>query len=180
MAIRTAPQGLGLIEVMVALALMATLVSLAVPALNAWLQRHRLAGVSAELVTDLQYARSEAVRRQISMRVEFNATTDGSCYFIHTGTGNACQCDPAGTTTCSAPAEVLKTVFRPAAEGVSVTVNHDLPLIFGVRHGTVTPGATISVASSAGTVVQHKINMMGRVRLCTVGEAALGHEACSP
>lgn len=180
MATRSALKGISLVEVLVVLTILGILASLAAPGWTAWLQRQRVAGVSTELVTDLQYARSEAVMRRLNTRIEFAILPEGTCYIIHTGSDHACRCEAGGSPTCTPPAQALRTVFRPAAEGVSVTLNHTDPMIFSSRQGTLTPGGTISVSHPNGTVIRHKLNMLGRVQRCTVGEAALGHSACPP
>ncbi|MDB6002593.1 MAG: fimbrial assembly protein, partial [Rhizobacter sp.] len=66
-------------------------------------------GVSSELATDLRYVRSEALARQIGVRLSLQSSSTGSCYVVHTGTAAGCRCLEPGGTHCDEGAEELKT-----------------------------------------------------------------------
>ena len=72
---RAGARGFTLVELMVGLAVLAVLVSVTVPSLSGIFNRMRLTGVANELAFDLQYARSEAVRRRAGVLLQ--PTTDG-------------------------------------------------------------------------------------------------------
>jgi type IV fimbrial biogenesis protein FimT len=59
-------QGFTLIELLTSLMVAGILVSIAVPAFNSFLQNDRMTGQANSLVTSLNYARSEAVKRASS------------------------------------------------------------------------------------------------------------------
>ena len=176
MGIRDAESGFTLVEMMVVLVVLGLLTLMAVPAWGEAVQRRRLAGISAELLTDLQYLRSAAVARNANLRIRFQQTAGGSCYVLHTGSTNSCTCSSSGTS-CTASAEALKTVFHPASDGVILTSNSS-SLLYSARLGTVTPTATLRLTGSFGITISHIVNLMGRVRTCTEDSAALGHPAC--
>lgn len=67
--------GFSLVELMVALSVLAVLITLAVPSLTAVINNNRLAAQANEVVTSLQLARSEAVR--LNQTVTVCRTTDG-------------------------------------------------------------------------------------------------------
>ena len=120
--------GLTVIELMVAVAVVAVLAALAAPSLREFLARQRVAAVNAELVTDLKFARSEAVARNREVYVSFRtAPRAGSppmtCYTIHTlGVVGSCDCRKAPGTACSNVAEVfeIKTVQVLSTTNVSL------------------------------------------------------------
>ncbi len=74
-ASRQSALGFTLIELMVTIAVMAIIASIAMPAMQGIIRANRLSAASTELVTALQLARGEAVRR--NARVTVCATNDG-------------------------------------------------------------------------------------------------------
>lgn len=64
-------RGVTLIELMLGIALLGIIATLALPSFTAFLDRSRLQGAVQALDADLQWARSEAVKRNAVIRVEF-------------------------------------------------------------------------------------------------------------
>lgn len=64
-------KGFTLIETMVIVALIGVLAGLTIPSFANYLQRQKVIGARAELMTDLQYARSIAIARRTTFRVDF-------------------------------------------------------------------------------------------------------------
>jgi prepilin-type N-terminal cleavage/methylation domain-containing protein len=71
-AVATDRKGFTLPEVLIALAILAILVSLAAPGMAGMMDRHRVATASRQLITDLQYAKTRAVTENTSYRVNFD------------------------------------------------------------------------------------------------------------
>lgn len=65
--------GFTLIELMATVAVAAILLGLAVPSLTSTLGRARLEGVANELSVDVQYARSESIRRRATVTLGVDA-----------------------------------------------------------------------------------------------------------
>jgi type IV fimbrial biogenesis protein FimT len=172
-----APQrGVTLVEMATVTAVAAVLVGTVVPSFQQAQQRRQLEGVAAQLETDLQLARSEAVARNESVRVAFVNDASGSCYVLHTGPAGGCRCDGAGTTTCTDAAQALRSV--PLAAGHPVQLeSRTASMLFDAVKGTVTPTATVRVRSPAGDLRQ-VVNVMGRIRTCSPGGALAGYRPC--
>lgn len=75
--------GFSLIELMITIAVLAILVALAAPSFTAMINANRITGQTNELISSLQLARMEAVRRNEAVRV--CRTTDGATCSATTG-----------------------------------------------------------------------------------------------
>lgn len=152
-------------------------VGVTVPGLQSLFDARRLGGTAAQLATDIQFARSEAVARNRAVRLSFYASAGSTCYVIHTGLAAQCDCTAAGPAVCGDGAEQMKTVQLPAAERVSLQANV-ASVLFDPLHGTSTPTGTLRLIGPGGREVQHVINIMGRVRSCSPLGAVTGYRAC--
>jgi type IV fimbrial biogenesis protein FimT len=185
-------RGLTVIELMVVVAVAALLAALATPSLRGMLARQRVAAVNAELVTDLQYARSEAVARNREVYVSFRtAPREGSppmsCYTVHTlGTVGTCDCrKPPGAACQNVEGLVeIKTVQVLASTEVSLlppggTGNRigfvgaqGLASWLGNRptdadYSTAWQDFTVGVESSISGKLRTTVGITGRPQVCS-------------
>lgn len=169
-------RGVTLIESLVVLTIGAIVLGATVPSFEQARERRQLDGIAAQLETDLQYARSLAVARDVTVRVSFGAISDASCYVVHTGAAGACQCSGTETPTCTAGTQMLQHTAWTSETPVRLQANAR-SIAFDASRGTVTPTATIKLQGAHGAVHQI-INIMGRVRTCSPAPALPGHRAC--
>ena len=159
--------GFTLVEAAVTLAILAVLASGAAPSFHRLIERQRLAGLAAQLATDVQFVRSEAVLRNEALRLSFYSAVWGACYVVHSGARNQCSCTAASAeATCVADAAQIKTVIVPTSAGASVQANVS-SILFDPLHGTSTPTGTLRVVSPAAGSIHHVVNVLGRVRTCS-------------
>jgi type IV fimbrial biogenesis protein FimT len=171
-------RGFTLIEAGTTVLILATLATLAIPGFERFIQRRQVDGAAAELATDLQHVRSEAVARNRQMQVSFSTLADSnSCYVVHTGRPNACACEADGRTACQVGAEPIKTVVPSAGRRVSLRTNVRY-MLYDPMYGTTSPGATLRVTGADGRAVHVVVNMMGRVSTCSPNAALTGYRAC--
>ena len=90
---RTAQAGFTMMELLIGIAVLAILTTLAVPAFNQFIQNNRLAGQANEVVGALQFARSEALKR--GTWAELCASTDQSSCGGNMDDGWIVHVDPA-------------------------------------------------------------------------------------
>jgi type IV fimbrial biogenesis protein FimT len=173
-----AARGFTLIELMVVVALGAILLSLAAPSFMNFLAKKRVEGVMAELVTDLQYARSEAVQRNAIVRV----ISGTSCYAVHVaGSTAATSCTSLGTGAVN-----LKTVQLTSAStvGPAFTSNNSKAFIeFDPVRGMAIDAAAadasgyfdVTSPSSLGDwQLRAIVTKVGRVRTCSPNGSVAG------
>jgi prepilin-type N-terminal cleavage/methylation domain-containing protein len=122
-------RGLTMVEMMVVVAIAAVILTLTAPSMRDFLARQRVAAINAELVTDLQLARSEAIARNDEVCVTFRADhSELTCYTVHTlGIFGQCDCrKPIGTAclksdgTAIPGAIEVKTVQVPRSTSVTL------------------------------------------------------------
>jgi prepilin-type N-terminal cleavage/methylation domain-containing protein len=127
-------RGFTLIEALVTLAIVAVLTMIAIPSLTNWIAVQRVKAVAAELVTDLRFAKGEAIKRNQRVAIEFmNVAGNQSCYSVHTAPVAAlsCSCTQGEGFSCdqdnnpalpnfSTLLVELKTVSSPATSNISI------------------------------------------------------------
>ncbi|OGA35991.1 MAG: hypothetical protein A3F75_09760 [Betaproteobacteria bacterium RIFCSPLOWO2_12_FULL_64_23] len=93
-----------LIELMVGLAIVAALFSLAAPSFSNWIQNTHIRTAAEAIQNGLMLARAEAVRRNALVRFQLTDTLDNSCVLSTTGTNWVIsQDDPTGACASAIP-----------------------------------------------------------------------------
>ena len=198
------PHGLTVIEMMVTVMVLAVILALAVPSLRDFMARQRVKAVNAELVTDLQFARTEAVARNREVYVTFRMDDRAgeppmTCYTVHTlGTVGGCDCRKPIGTACDAVPELveLKTVqllrdttatfAAPAwpanrvgfskTRGLSFWNGHDATSASYVADWVDFP---INVESSIAGRLRTSVHITGRPQVCSPDASISGVTRCA-
>lgn len=170
-------QGFTLVETAVVLALISLALSIAVPGFGAVHERQRLRGAAAELASDLQWMRSQAIARNELLRLSVYSVDGGSCTVVHTGMRTDCRCERHGTAVCDGAAQALKTSHWKTREKISVQANVT-SMAFDPVQGTVSPTGSIRIVDSHGAGITHVVNILGRIRSCSPAAAVSGFPAC--
>lgn len=166
-------QGVTLIELMVAVAVVAILAMVAAPALGDFILKARVRGAAEALWNDLTYARSESVLRNQTITVSITSGASW-CYGLNaTGT---CDCGTAGS--CS-----IKTVSVSAFQGTALASNFTALTFDGVQGVISGTGGTIGTDS---VLLGNAIGQAGvkplpvSLKLCSPAESAnaVGYPSC--
>ena len=112
-----------LVELLIAIAVVGVLLTLAAPSFRDFILLQRLKSVNAQLVTDLQFARSEAAARAAPVNVWIRPVGGGSpfsCYILFTDRttqiSTACDCRRAEGERCSiVEAREIRSVLIPSS-----------------------------------------------------------------
>ena len=119
-------RGFTLIELLIVVAVVGVLALLAGPSFRDMIVMQRLRGINAQLITDLQFARTEAVARGRHARLYFNSDTAQTCYTIYVAesTGLArCDCTRGAGAACTAVGTTeVRTVSAPRSGQVLIEV----------------------------------------------------------
>ncbi len=169
--------GITLLELAIVVVVTAIVAAGAAPGLAGFVETRRLDGAATRLATDLQWARSEALARNASLRVSFRAHAAATCWIVHTGAAAQCDCPGPGPAVCSGDATEIKTVQLPATERIALLANVG-SIAFDPLHGTSTPTGTLRLVAPNGRAIHHVVNVMGRVRSCSPSGTVAGYRPC--
>lgn len=147
-----AARGLTLLELIIALAVLAVLSSLALPSMGRQIERHRLLAAAETLAADLAEARFEAARRGTSLHLEPRAGSDW-CWTV-TGVPG-CHC--AAPAACQ-----LKTVRAADHRGVQLLAAQAVRFDADGR-ADMPIGATLE---AGGERLRVELGALGRSRIC--------------
>ncbi len=169
--------GVSLVDQMLTLGIVSVALGLAIPNFNSLRERRSLEGAAGQLESELQHARSLAVERNQAIRFTFETTPSGMCYVVHTGGPKDCHCATAGSATCTPGTEVFRHALADD-KGLVAVKSNSRSFAFDPTGGTVTPTATLELRNRRGDALRLIVNIMGRIRSCSVGGALVGMPAC--
>lgn len=172
-------RGITLVEAMSTLAIVSIALGSALPHFGSLRQRAALSGAAAQIETDVQFARSQAVALNRTVHLSLREVAGRTCYMVHTGAAADCSCGEAGQgeARCGGGAELLRSVTLNANEDVQLR-SATRSLTFDPVKGTVTPTATLRVEARDGRAIHQVVNLLGRVRSCTPRGGVPGERAC--
>jgi type IV fimbrial biogenesis protein FimT len=178
-----AARGLTLVELMIGLAFLGVLMALAAPSLRATMAAQRIRAINAEMVTDIQFARSEAVRLNRPVIMTFGEDEYGSCYTLYLReVAGYCQCTRGVGRACRGGPTEIKTQSLKGLEaakiiGESDTQTHDIA--FDARQGLPNHSSfVIDVTSQIRGRLRTQIGPTGRISVCSPDASVSGMPAC--
>lgn len=182
-------RGFTIVELMVVVVVAAVLLSLAVPSLREFMARQRVKAINAELVTDVQFARSESVARKLRVLIAFRTDNDQlTCYTIETVpvttfAGPRCDCTKPLGTACDGMADIVELKTVQVLRTTTVTLQPpDAPanyVLFEEHQGQATPdNFQVTVASSISGKLRMATNALGRPQVCSPDGSIGGVPGC--
>lgn len=157
-------RGLTLLELMIGLAVLAVVASLALPSFAGMAGRGKLKAVAETLAADLAEARFEAARRGLPLHVEFSPGADW-CWSVATTTGCAC----GERQACQ-----LKAVHGHDHAGIELLQSGNTRL-----DATGLAVATQSLFQSArGERLRVDVSATGRASICAPAGKLAGYPDC--
>jgi len=165
--------GFTLVELMVTIAIVGILASMAVPSFSKMIERNRLKEVAEGLKSDLMFARTESIKRNQNIFVNRVTGNNGTWFYGF----NTSACDSSEATTTEADFCTAKRVLGSNYSQTNL-ISQSGPTTFSFRRGTANAGYTCF--STTNYRLRVKISNTGRITVCTnTGSAAvIGYESC--
>ncbi len=177
-------RGFTLIELLVVVTLAVIVLTLAGPSVRELLATQRVRSINAELITDLQYARSEAVRRNRPLLVQFSNNADLTCYVMYTEAAiGRCDCLRGAGRACTGGYEEVKTVQVSRKLDVSLAASSGAATIvsFEPLAGDSRPGDfRVDVGSGIRGTLRTSVNATGRPATCSPDGSIKQVPKCDP
>ena len=167
--------GFTLVELMIVIAIAGILVVIAAPSYRDMLERNRIKQVAEALKSDLQFARTQAIKLSDDITVDKDTGTDGDwCYGFDTSDID-CDCeetDPGDSEYCS-----LKRITGTSF-GLTDLSSTSGDTTFSFRRGTANSGNTCF--STTNYILKVIVNNVGKVEICSDTTASMvGYESCA-
>ena len=176
-------QGFTLIELMITIAIIAIVLSLAVPSFNDFFEKNRLKRAAEETYGLVTRARAEGVIRSADMAVDVDTGewcvgyAAGGCDCTETDPDVAGACAvPVGDDADGNPEMVLQAIDGTSFAGVDMTTGSDIS--FNHVKGTAGPGR-VTLAADAW-ILEVIVSNMGLVRICAHADSrtTMGYPEC--
>lgn len=181
---RSPMRGFTIIELMVTVAILAILATLAGPSMTDLIDRRRLAS-QTEAITDLlQIARSEAIKHSSNSAQREVAITisPGTNWFIGLSNGNAGCGDLATCVINDGGTNVSRFLTNTACSGCKLVEPAETSVVVFSFRGLVEDAdadeRTVVVESSKGYRTQITLSPIGRVSVCTPTPGMTGYKPC--
>lgn len=173
------PGGFTLVELLIVVAIVGVLAALAAPAFTKLLDRGRLRGAAEQVFSDLQLARTEAIKRNLDVEMTFSTAGPSTtwCYGLRERDPNdpgidlstPCDCTEADVTATDACKidDVLRVTRSSDFRDVSLSHTFTSSRAeFESRQGLADTAGTVTLTIGSD-VVRAKVSLLGRVRACT-------------
>ena len=166
-------RGFTLLELMVAVAVLAILLGMGVPAYNDSIRNNQIAATSADLISALSLARNEAMKRGMRVSVCAAANPDACAAGTDWSNGWIVFVDSFGASGVINEGDVPLQSWAAPARGVSVVSGLDAPVSFTkLARAQLANQFTITKAGCSG-------NQQRRIEVNAGGRLALTRQECS-
>jgi len=176
-----AQRGFTLVEMMIVIAVLGIILTIAIPSFTEMMDSSRTRRAADAISSFLVNAKSEAIKRNMPVRVVFQSESSGATWCAGMTTANTCDC-LATSNTCRLELEGVARILDGASYKNIVLNNPDDGDMFSFTplRGAVNSG-NAQVQSDNGLQVRVVVTGTGRIRLCSPSGSGNmgGYAVCS-
>ena len=173
--------GFSLIELMVAIAILAISLRIAVPSLQSWIENTRVRSTAESIMAGFQIAKNEALRRNAPVRISLNTDTS---WLVGCDPANDADADADGLEDC--PSNIKSRSMKDGSTNVTaaITPNGATSVLYSgfgrAVGGDENPITSVDVpaAAKAGVTSLRIVVTGGGVRMCVPTVASGDPRAC--
>ncbi|MFZ2660605.1 GspH/FimT family pseudopilin [Rhodoferax sp.] len=171
--------GFTLVELLVTIAVLGILASIAAPSFTTMLEKRRLIAATEGVYAHLQFARSEAVKFGLPANLNVSIKTGTPwCLGISNATAS-CNCNTVGACVYGPAAVMERNLIGSEFRNVTLTTNQANAQVDGIRGGFGGTAGTITLTSSpSGLTTNIVFSRLGRVKICSTSGVG-GYPSCS-
>jgi len=157
-------RGVTLLELLVALAVLAIVVAVGMPGLREFIVTQRLKAAAETVYADLTLARDESLHRNRTISIAFDFEEGGTRWCFAPSDHLPCDCQRG---ECGIGAHGAYGITEAAFREISLRTNfyHQAVSFHPVR-GTANPGTVTLTARDQS--IEVRVSNLGRIRLCAV------------
>lgn len=153
-----------LIELLIVISIVAILAAIAYPNFASFIERQKLISAAERLSSDFRWAKSEAIKRNENVTIDFVDGIDGSwSYTIN---------DEDGVIKSFTASDIADYSIISMTQNFGADDTGFSPVI-----GNALENGTVSFVSDNGSDLQVILSMLGRVRICS-NTGLSGYETC--
>ncbi|MES2217507.1 MAG: GspH/FimT family pseudopilin [Pseudomonadota bacterium] len=169
MSWRPGQKAFTILELLVVLTILAIMAFLTVPSFLTFINETHVTSYAEDLLYNLQYARSEAIKRNSNVYVSF---TTGSTWCYGINVGSSCTCSTSGS--CG-----LGAFLAPSGIAtMSTTGLSSGSLIFEGTRGAATNGASKIIFTIVGGTMAIGVTLTGLGNMQMCSSTISGYSAC--
>jgi type IV fimbrial biogenesis protein FimT len=168
MPAKNSNSGVTLIELMIVIVIAAILLAIGIPAFQDAIDRNRLKAAAENLYGDLQFAKTEAIKRNRTVRLVFMPSGGGAtwCYGLRENATCDCTVTDAAAADYCAIDNAKKVVSSTDFPNVTIPSASTDQTSFTPLRGTADNG-TVIFESARGKEIRVIVSTMGRIRSCS-------------
>lgn len=167
-------KGFTLIELLITVVVMGILVAIAAPSFGKLLDDRRLKGAAENLLADMMFAKTEAIKKNQIIRISATGTGATWCYGLNEI--NACDCTTANSCQIDGVEKVVSNVDYQNVDVVASSTLDGSSISFTPLRGFAN-GLHLKFSATSGKELGAVVSPLGRVRLCS-DVASWGYDPC--
>jgi len=152
--------GFTLAELMIVVAIIAIITSIAIPNFIGWQSNQRFAAASQDILSAIRLARSRAMKDHDFVAVQFNTAVESYTVFLDNGAGSGSR----GDGVQNGSEKTLKSGKMPGGVDLQNTSFGDT-LKFDSRGLLSGVGGTVNLKNTRGETKQINVNLSGHSRI---------------